>query len=168
MTSIVLIALGVLMIICPKEYIMTMVGTLGSVMLVFAVMGVFEYFNSNRALIHYIYLTGWLIIGVAGTAILLFQLNSLYMISILFGAYLVISGLSNISSALTYIKRAGRKGWWLLVILGLSLIACGVIILINPWWDTIERLFKIVGLMMLYSSLVSILRLIWLWPIKSE
>ena len=167
MVSIGVIVLGILMIICPAPYIPTMVGTLGAVLLIFALLGIFDFIASNRTAIHYVYLTGWLILGVAGTAVLIFEVNSLYSISWLFGAYMIITGISNIISAITYVKRSGRKDWWLLVLLAVLVIACGVIILINPWWDTV-RLFRIVGVMMLFSSFVSILRVIWLWPIKSE
>lgn len=166
MSSILMIALGILMIVCPENYVTTMVGTLGCILLVAAVLGVFEFLGSNKSLIQYFYLTLYLVMGVVGTVIILFEMNSLYTICILFGAYLILSGLSNLSSAVMYVKRSGHKGWGFLVLLALSLIVCGVIILINPWWDTSVSLFNVVGVMIIYSSLVSILRLIWLWPIK--
>ncbi len=168
MTSIEMIVLGIVMIICPEDYIVTLIGIMGCIMLVFSVLGILEYCSSNRAMIHYVYLTGWLILGIIGLAVLLFQVDSMYTISWLFGAFLILNGLSSISSAVTYAKRAGRKTWWMLVVLALTLVVCGVIILVNPWWNTAPKLFKAVGVMMLYSSLVSILRLYWLWPIKSE
>lgn len=44
----------------------------------------------------------------------------------------------------------------------------GFIVLINPWWSEPTKLFDIIGGMLLFSSLVSIVRLILVWPIKSE
>lgn len=168
MTSIVLIAIGILMIICPENYITIMIRVLGFVMLVYALLGLLEYYGSNKTVIRYIYLTVWMIIGIVGIAILLFEIDALYSISWLFGAYLILSGLSNLSGAMTYARRSGRKGWWILVILALALIMCGIIIFVNPWWETAGKLFKVVGLMMLFSSLVGILRLIWIWPIRKK
>lgn len=70
--------------------------------------------------------------------------------------------------ALTYTRRAGREGWWVLLALSIVLIVCGFIVLINPWWSEPTKLFDIIGGMLLFSSLVSIVRLILVWPIKSE
>lgn len=168
MSSIILIVIGILMVLCPEEYTGTMIGLMGAVLLVFATIGILEYLGSNKALIHYIYLTGWMIVGIVGFAILIFEIHSLFAIGWLFGVFLILSGLGNIINAFVYAKRSGRKGWWILVLLALALVACGVIILVNPWWDSFGKLFKVIGVMMLFSSLVSILRLIWIWPIKSE
>ena len=85
MSAIVLIVIGILMIICPESYVTTMIGAFGSVMIVLAVLGVFDFISSNKAFIHYVYLTGKLILGVIGVAILLFEADSLFIISWLFG-----------------------------------------------------------------------------------
>ena len=66
MSSIVLMVIGIFMVICPDNYVKTMIGALGSALLIFAVLGVLEFISSNTALIHYIYLTGWLIVGIVG------------------------------------------------------------------------------------------------------
>lgn len=166
MIAIVLIAIGVLMLICPEEYMTIMIGTLGDVMLIAAVLGILEFISSNRSMIRFVYLTGWIIMGIVGTAVMLFEIDTLYTVGWLFGAVLILGGLSNITIALVYAKRSGRKGWWILILLALLEIACGVIIFINPWWNTASKLFKVVGGMVLFSSFVVILRLIWLWPIN--
>ena len=168
MSSIILIVIGILMILCPENYVKTMIGLMGAVLMVFSIIGILEYLSSNKALIHYVYLTGWLVLGIVGFAILVFEINSLFAIGWLFGAFLILSSISNIINAYVYAKRSGKKGWWVLIILALALMACGIIILVNPWWDSYSRFFKVIGIMMLFSSLVGILRLIWIWPIKSE
>ena len=166
MNSIILIVAGILMLICPENYISTMIGTAGAIMLVMAVIGVFDYLDSNKSLMNYVLLTGWLLLGIAGTVVLLFEINSLYVISWLFGIFLIISGVANIINALVYAKRSGKAGWQILIVLGAALVIFGIIVFINPWLNSFARLFKIVGVMVLFSSLVSILRLIWIWPIK--
>lgn len=168
MSSIILIVIGVLMVLCPEEYIQSMIGLLGSVLLVFSVIGVLDFLGSNKALIRYIYLTGWLAVGIVGFTVLIFEIHSLFAVGGIFGAFLILSGVWNVVNAFVYAKRSGRKGWWVLVILALALIAAGIVILVNPWWHTFPKFFKVIGGMMMFSSLVSILRLIWIWPIKSE
>ena len=168
MSSIILIVIGILMILCPDEYNRTMIGLMGAVLLVFSIIGILEFLGSNRALIRYIYLTGWLVLGIVGFAVLVFEINSLYAVGWIFGAFLVLSGIWDIINAFVYAKRSGRKGWWILVLLALVLVALGIIVLINPWWESFGIFFKVIGVMMMFSSLVSILRLIWIWPIKSE
>ena len=168
MSSIVLMVIGIFMVICPDNYVKTMIGALGAVLLIFAVLGVLEFISSNKALIHYIYLTGWLIVGIVGSAILFFEFNSLYAISWLFGVFLIVSGFSNAVSALSYARRAGRKGWQVLIPLSVLQVVCGLIVLFNPWWNTPGRLFRVVGVMLILSSLISALRLIWVWPVTAE
>jgi len=168
MSSIILIVFGILMVLCPENYVRTMIELIGAVLLVFSMIGILDYLSSNKSLIRYIYLTGWLIVGIVGFMILIFEIDSLYTVGVLFGAFLILSGISNILNAFIYAKRSGRKGWWILILLALALIACGVVVFINPWWDSYSKLFKVIGVMILFSSFVSILRLIWIWPIKSE
>ena len=168
MSSIVLIVLGILMVLCPEDYIQTMIGLMGSILLVFSIIGILDFLGSNKALIHYIYLTGWLVVGIVGFIVLVFEINSLFAVGWIFGIFLILIGIWDIINAFVYAKRSGRKGWWILVILALALIVCGVIILLNPWWESFGPFFRVIGLMILFSSLVSILRLIWIWPIKSE
>ena len=56
----------------------------------------------------------------------------------------------------------------LIVLFSLLLIAGGVVILINPWWNDTMKLFDAIGVMLLFSALIGIVRLIIIWPIKDE
>ena len=47
------------------------------------------------------------------------------------------------------------------------ILVVGVVLLVNPWWDTPSALKQVIGGMMLFSSLVSIIRTIMTWPFKS-
>ena len=66
------------------------------------------------------------------------------------------------------LARAELKNWWLLALLSGIMIVFGLLLLINPWWKEITQLFDVIGCMLLYSSAVGIVRLIFLWPIKGE
>ena len=168
MSAIIFMVLGILMIICPEPYVVSMIGALGSIMLVFAFLGILEYLDSNKSVVDYITLTVNLIIGIAGTAIIIFEIYSLYAISILFGVFLILVGIVNILNAYIYGRRSGRKGWWIMIILSLVLAAFGILVLVHPNVDSVVALFDRIGLTLLFSAAISILHLIWIWPVKSE
>ena len=73
-----------------------------------------------------------------------------------------------IVNALMYARRAGRPGWWVLIVLNALLILCGLVVLVNPWWNEPTKLFDVIGGMLLFSSVVSVVRTIFNWPIKGE
>ena len=90
------------------------------------------------------------------------------IIGIVFGLILISDGIITIINTSLYVRRAQRKGWWILILLSVLMIAGGLAILINPWWNETTELFFVIGVMLLFSSLVSIVRLIIIWPIKDE
>ncbi len=168
MTSIVLMAAGFVMVLCPDAYIFTLIDALGFLALVAAVVSVLDFLSSKRALIHYITLTGALILGIMGMAIMLFKNDMLRLLGWFAGVLLVAGGVYGVCHALIFARRSGRKGWWILIPLAVLLMLFGGFIFINPWWNETGALLKVIGGMLLFSSLVSAMRLIWIWPIKGE
>ena len=168
MTSIILMAVGVLMIMCPGRYTGALVSTLGYCMLILAAVLVMDFISGKKALMNYIYFVGALILALVGCAITVFESNVVRVIGLIFGLWLVGDGVVGIISALMYARRAGRQGWWVLIVLCALMILFGLIVLVNPWWNEPTALFDVIGGMLLFSSVVSIVRLILLWPIKSE
>ena len=77
-------------------------------------------------------------------------------------------GIIDMSSALMYARRAERSGWQVLVVLSALQILFGLVVLFNPWWSEPGKLFDVIGRMLLFSSVVSIVRLVLVWPIKGE
>lgn len=167
MTSIIMMAVGVVMIMCPAQYVNALVSVLGYGMVITAGVWILNFISGKKALINYIYLTGALIVALLGMAVLVFD-NIVLIIGIIFGLVLVASGIVSIASAWIYARRAGRKGWWILIALSSLMVVFGLIVLINPWWDEPIKLFDVIGGMLLFSSVVSIVRLIFNWPIKGE
>jgi hypothetical protein len=55
----------------------------------------------------------------------------------------------------------------MLIIFAIVLMALGVLIFLNPWWDSPTLLMRIIGGALLFSAFVSTLRLIWVWPFKN-
>ena len=168
MASILTAAVAIMMIICPTQYIDAFVAVLGYGMIILAAVWVLEFISGKKSLIHYIYLTGALIVALLGIGVLVFSDNIALIISIVFGLVLILDGVISIINAYVYARRAQRKGWWILVLLSILLIAAGVIILIHPWWNEPAALFDAIGVMLLFSSLVSIIRLFMIWPIRND
>ena len=46
MSSIILIVFGILMVLCPENYVRTMIELIGAVLLVFSMIGILEYLSS--------------------------------------------------------------------------------------------------------------------------
>ena len=167
MTSIILVAVGIVMILCPPQYVESLVAVLGYGMVVFAGVMILNYITAKKSLINCVKFAGALILLLLGIAVLVFE-NIVLLIGVVFGLVLVADGLITMVNTWMYARRAKLKGWWLLVLLSLLLIAGWLVILVNPWWNEAVKLFDIIGVMLLFSSLVGIVRLIIIWPIKDE
>ena len=167
MTSIIMIAIGVVMIMCPVRYMGMLVSALGYILLVAATVMGLDFLSSKKVLVNYVGLTGGICVGLLGMFVLIERREVLPILSLLFGLILVVEGLSDLFNAFMYARRAGRAAWWILAVLSLLTIVFGLILLVNPWWDSPAVLKKVIGGMMLFSSVVSIIRVILTWPFKS-
>ena len=167
MTSVIFMAIGFIMLISPERYANLLTAMLGYILIILATVLELDFLVSKKVLINYIYLTGALLIGLAGLAILFYRDNVLKVLGLLFGILLILEGINELVNTWTYARRAQRSGWWILIILSLLLIASGIVILANPWWDTPGSLMKAIGGMMLFSSVVGIIHVIMIWPFKN-
>ena len=168
LAAIITMSLGVVMLICPENYVNALVVTAGYIMIIFALVKILEFIAGKKALIHYIIFTGALVIEIFGIFILIYNEDVLRVLGWLFGFVLVQDGIFSLLNALIFARRSNRRAWWILIILACMLTAIGVIISLNPWWDSPRRLMKVIGGALLFSSFVSILRLIWVWPFKTK
>ena len=161
MSSVIMIAIGIVMILCPVRYMGMLVSALGYILLVAATVMGLEFLSSKKALMDYVSLTGGLAIGLLGMWVMVQRRDVLPMLSLIFGLVLVVSGLADLYSAFVYTRRAGRSSWLVLAILALVTIVLGVLLLRNPWWETPFVLKSVIGCMMLFSSVVSIIRYVF-------
>ncbi len=168
MNSIILMAVGLIMIICPERYVLTLTSVLGYILVITATVWVLEFMSSNKTLIRYIYFTIALIMGIAGLCVLFYRHDIIRVLGWFFGIFLILDGVYGVFNAMTYAKRSGRKGWWVLIVLCAMLAVLGFILIFNPWWDSTQKLFLAIGIMLLISAAVGALRLIWIWPQRSE
>ena len=167
LAAILMMALGVVMLICPESYVNTLVVTVGYGIIIFAIVEMLEFIVSKKALIHYIIFTGALFIAILGVFILIYNQDLLKALGWLFGFVLVQDSLFTLLNALLFARRSNRKGWWMLIVFAIVLMTLGILIFLNPWWDSPTLLMKIIGGALLFSAFVSTLRFIWVWPLNN-
>ena len=166
--SLLLVALGVVMMICPGNYTDSLIAAMGYASMILAAVMCLEYLDSKKTFVNGVLLFLALVIGLLGMAVVVFKDSVLQILGWTFGIFLILQGVELFYNAVMYVRPAGRKGWWFLAILSLALIAAGVLILLNRWWDTPQMLLKVIGLALLFDAVVGIIRLIFIWPIKGE
>ena len=167
MTAILMAMVAIVMIMCPAQYVDALVAVLGYGMVILATVWILEFISGKKSLMQYICLTAALIVALLGVAVLVFD-NIVLIIGVVFGLILIADGILSIINAWMYARRAQRKGWWVLIVLSVLLILLGLVILVNPWWNEPIKLFDVIGGIMLFSSLLNIVRLFMIWPIKGE
>ena len=168
LAAIIMMSLGVVMLICPAKYINSLVVTAGYIMIIFALVQILEFIAGKKALIHYIIFTGALTLMIFGIFILIYNENVLQVLKWLFGFVLLQDGIFSVLNALIFARRSKRRGWWILIMLSCMLMAIGIFIIANPWWNSPRFLMKVIGGALLFSAFASALRLIWVWPFKTE
>ena len=168
LSSILLMTVGVVILICPDRYIRSLTVISGYTMLVFAIVMMLEFISSKRSLMDYLKFTGSLVIAIVGMCVLIFSNDIVRVLAWLFGFLLLCDGGRSMYHSLTYARRANRPCWWILTVFSALLMVAGIIIFANPWWDTPSMLMKVIGGVVLFAAAVSILRLIWTWPLRGS
>ena len=169
MTTIILVFIGILLLVLPKSYVPYLQPTIAFILLVIFCIIVFSFISSKKAIINYIILFFGLLAGLFGCLYFIFEnffIRTLYifvgLVPILFCGYWTwqILTLKNLSK---------RKNWWLFLALAILMIGIGIFNFFNPWISNNEvALLKITGGTLVFSALISALRLIWVWPIKKS
>ncbi len=168
MTTIILMITGNILLILPESILPLFNHVVGFALTVFSVVSVFHFLSSKKALIHYIYLALGLLGGLLGLIFLVFQDVFNQILVWLVCVLPIIMGLYGIYHALVFARRSGRKGWWILIVLSVILIVFGGFIFYNPWFDSTDGRMRVIGGTLMYTAVVSALRLIWLWPVQKE
>ncbi len=166
MNAIILLAFGVILLILPEEYLSSLIMAAGSVLIIISIGMIFDFLSSNKALIHFIVLTGALALGIIGIAVLVFQEDVLFVLGFLFGLVLILVSIYGIAHSWLYARRSERQGWWVLIPLYALQIICGLFIMINPFWKEAGEFKQVIAVVIVLASIVSALRLIWVWPLR--
>ncbi len=166
-SAILLTALGAVVLICPQSYIPMLTLAFGYALIIIALVMVFGFFSSRKSLMDYIKFVGAAVLLIVGACVLAFRSNILRVLAWLFGFLLVVDGLRTAVHSFTYSRRSKRRGWWVLTILSVLLLTAGVILFVNPFWHTSDQLMKVIGCAILFSAIVSGIRLFWTWPLRN-
>ena len=158
MTTIILMFIGNILLVLPEGALTFLGGAVGFVLLVVSVVMILNFIGSPKALIHYIFLALGLFAGLMGIIFLVFEdflADCLFwlvgLLPILGGAY-----------GAYEVKDNGGRIW---NFKRDSSIRAQVIY--NPWMDSPQAVMQVIGGTMMYSAFLSVLRLIWIWPIHS-
>ena len=156
------------MFVIPESYIPVLGKALGFCLLCLSILKILDFLSSKKGLAHYIQLSIGLFAGVAGIA--LFAIDGLFMglLNWLTGTLPILLGGVSLYYALTYLRRSGRKGWWIFVILSCLLLAFGTILFINPWANDERSVLWVIGGTLFYSAVVYIICLFFIWPFQQE
>ena len=167
-TSIVLLFAGLLLYLIPAEYIPIINIASGFTLLVICVVTVFIFLGSSKILIRYLQLCGGLTMGLAGIALWIFDDMFIRLLTLMIGILPAVISIPSMFHAFAYLRRSGRKGWWILVLCPLALMAFAVFVLWNPWLKDENAVMNAAGTVLISTAVVNALRLIWLRPAKRD
>lgn len=168
MSAILLVFLGAVIIMCPRAYVPSLTLIFGYTLIIICIVFALNFFSGTKSLMEYLKFFGALILGLVGLAVLVFRGDIMRVLAWLFGFLLVLDGARTMIHSFTYARRSRRKGWWVLTILSVVLIVTGVVLFLNPFWNTADMLMKAIGCAVFFSALVSGIRLIWTWPLRNS
>lgn len=159
---------GLTLVVVPVSYIPVLGKALGFCLLCLSILKIFEFLSSKKGLMHYVGLILGLFAGFAG--ILFFVIDGLFLglLSWLTGTLPILLGGLSLYFALTYLRRSGRKGWWVFVVLSCLLLLFGAILFINPWANDPSAVLYVIGGTLFYSAVIYIICLFWIWPFQQK
>ena len=167
-TSIVLLFAGLLLYLIPAEYIPIINIASGFTLLVICVVTMFIFLGSSKILIRYLQLCGGLTMGLAGIALWIFDDMFIRLLTLMIGILPAVISIPSMFHAFAYLRRSGRKGWWILVLCPLALMAFAVFVLWNPWLKDENAVMNAAGTVLISTAVVNASRLIWLRPAKRD
>lgn len=168
MSSIVLMFGGAFLLILPEDYVPMITDALGFGLLVLALLAVFGFIGGAKVPLQYFKLCLGLLAGIGGVALWIFDVLFIGLLVLLVGSVPIVSGLFGAFHAVAYARRSGRSGWWILLILSLALFCFGCFAFFNPWMETGQAVMRVTGGVLMGSSIINGLRLIWLLPQRQE
>lgn len=132
--------IGLVLVIKPSETLQFVSLLTGATMILLGISAWIYYFVKDKAMfmavLGSIAIMSGIIVCVKYKSIISFML-------ILFGGFLIVSGIVDLISAID-IKKSGVFGWLVPVIMSLAIIVVGIIIIVNPF-GSIELITRILG-----------------------
>ena len=160
--------IGAALCLVPVSYIPILGKAFGFCLLCLSIMKVLDFLGSKKGLAHYIGLFVGLFVGLAGIAF--FSIDGLFLslLNWLTGTLPILLGLFSLYFALTYLRRSGRKSWWVFLVLSCLLLVFGTLLFVNPWTEDPRSVLWVIGGTLFYSAVVYIICLFWIWPFQQD
>lgn len=168
MTAIMLAFLGSTLLLVPDGYVSFLGSATAFVLAVVCVYVVLRFISSKKVLINYFRLFFGMLAGLTGLILFLYPNALVRILNLIVGILPMMLGTLGNYNAFVYARRSGRKGWGILVVLSAALFIFGGFSLFQPWMYSVSGTMKVVGGTMLFSSLVFVLMLIWIWPVNAD
>lgn len=148
--SIVILVLGILLLVKP-DFIINIVSTvMGVVILVPGIISLADYFKTKY--------NANLVIGVVACIIgVIFIFNSKFVSSILpflLGIYFIINGISKLQYALE-LRKNKVVNYMPSILIAVLILACGVLMIVNPFGGALA-ITQVIGIFMIVYSLLDI------------
>ena len=167
-SAILLMALGAVLLLCPQEYVPTLIVAFGYALAIIAIVVMLNFFQSKKSLMDYIKFVAGIALLIGAICILIYRNDAMRVLAYTFGVLLVIDGAHSLLHSIFYSRRSHKKGWWILSILSVLIMFVGVMLFLNPWFSTEQTLIRAIGLSLLFASIISALRMIWTWPVEEK
>ena len=166
MSSIVLMAIGIFLVLWPGDQIALLMEIIGIMLGIIAIILFFNHLSSKKSMADYMLFTLALILGILGVTIITFKIETIYVLSWIFGIIITMDGIHGLVHTLVFVRRSHSKSWKLLLPLAILLLLIGLTIIIHPWWNTPEKIKLVIGWMIVAASLIGFIRMMIVWPIQ--
>ncbi len=154
--SIFCIIFGILLIIFPEITKLTLLYVFGAGIIILGIIEIVNYFIYGYELFGFWFGIFDFIFGLLliSSVRILTELN---ILAFLFGTVFIFSALIKIQRSLNY-KKFGAKNWWVETIFGTIFLLLGMIIIINPFSETILNIF--LGSCIIINGIMDLITLI--------
>ena len=154
--SIFCIIFGILLIIFPEITKLTLLYVFGAGIIILGIIEIVNYFIYGYELFGFWFGIFDFIFGLLliSSVRILTELN---ILAFLFGTVFIFSALIKIQRSLNY-KKFGAKNWWVETIFGTIFLLLGMIIIINPFSETVLNIF--LGSCIIINGIMDLITLI--------
>lgn len=155
-SSVILIALGLVLIIIPDIASTLVFVSIGVMLVVIGVINIVRYFrlDAKQSVLSYGLAIG-IIACTAGILIMVLRPLLLAMLPFLCGGIVVIGGVLQLQKSLQF-KRMNVRRWYIDLVFACILLTLGTIILLNPF-KTAMLLMRIIGIALLIEGALTLI-----------
>ena len=154
-TSLVLIALGIYMVLSPSTAISTIIKVIGIAIIVAGAVTVLLYAANKDDSRSFTTLATGIILVIAGIVFLVKPGSIEKIFQTVVGVLIIVNGILNLIASLKA-KKAGSSAWIIGLILSVITIALGIVILSQPLF-LMSQIVRIVGIVLIITGVSSLL-----------